>query len=116
MSRLRVTPDFGRNPHFAVQVFSGGLGKAGQEFLQAVEIDRHSRAILASHAVESFEYFPGNGGVIAEIVKGHEVALKFGRKRIQFVKGHFECRLADARIDLRIDPDLTPFPRHQSHA
>ena len=53
---------------------------------------------------------------MTKVVKRHDVAFKFGRERLQGVKGHFECRLEGARIDLRIHPDFTPFPYQQPHA
>jgi hypothetical protein len=68
------------------------------------------------HPVEFFEYFPGKFAVMIKVVKRQDVAFKFGRERLQGTKSHFACRIEGARIDLRINPDFTPFPYQQPHA
>ena len=108
-------PDFGGNPHFAAQVFSRGPGKAGQEFLQVLKIDRHSGTRLTFRPVVGIEHFRGKSTVMAKVVKRHDVAFKFSRESLQGVKGHFERRLEGARINLRINPDFTRFPHQQPH-
>jgi hypothetical protein len=48
--------------------------------------------------------------VLIKVVELNDVALEFSRERLQGAQGHFPCRLKGACIDLRINPDFTPFP------
>ncbi len=68
------------------------------------------------YPVEFIAYFFGKFAVPIEVVKRHQVVFVFDGERLQGAEGHFAGHIESILIDLRINPDFTPFPFNQPHA